>query len=35
MVEVLKDDGSGWLHLRDTASGQEGWMADWLVTASN
>lgn len=35
MVEILKDEGNGWLHLRDTASGQEGWMADWLVTASN
>jgi len=35
MVEVLEDNGSGWLHLRDTASGQKGWMADWLVTASN
>lgn len=35
LVEVLKDDGSGWLHLRDTATGIEGWMADWLVTASN
>ncbi|HKK97130.1 MAG TPA: SH3 domain-containing protein, partial [Marivita sp.] len=35
MVEVLEDSGNGWLHLRDTASGQEGWMADWLVTAAN
>lgn len=35
MVEVLKDEGNGWLHLRDIATGQEGWMADWLVTASN
>lgn len=35
MVEVLEDTGEGWLHLRVTASGDEGWMADWLVTAAN
>ncbi|MFP7674348.1 SH3 domain-containing protein [Marivita sp. S0852] len=35
MVEVIKDDGNGWLHLRVTATGEEGWMADWLVSASN
>lgn len=35
MVEVLKDEGNGWLHLRDTLTGDEGWMADWLVTAAN
>lgn len=35
MIEVLKDEGNGWLHLRDTASGDEGWVADWLVTAAN
>ncbi|MCK0150612.1 SH3 domain-containing protein [Marivita sp. S6314] len=35
MVEVLKDEGNGWLHLRVSATGDEGWMADWLVTAAN
>ena len=35
MVEILKDEGNGWLHLRDTITGDEGWIADWLVTASN
>ena len=35
MVEVIKDEGNGWLHLRARATGDEGWMADWLVTAAN
>lgn len=35
MVEVLKDEGNGWLHLRVRATGDEGWMADWLLTAAN
>ena len=35
IVEVLKDEGNGWLHLRVPATGEEGWMADWLVTAAN
>lgn len=35
MVEILADEGNGWLHLRDTATGNEGWIADWLVTAAN
>jgi hypothetical protein len=35
MIEILKDEGNGWLHLRDTITGEEGWIADWLVTASN
>jgi hypothetical protein len=35
MVEVLQDDGNGWLHLRATASGDEGWMAARLVTAAD
>ena len=35
MVEVITDNGDGWLQLKDTISGQEGWIADWLVTASN
>ncbi|MCI5111689.1 MAG: SH3 domain-containing protein [Marivita sp.] len=35
MVEILADEGNGWLHLRDTATGDEGWIADWLVTAAN
>jgi hypothetical protein len=35
MVEILADEGNGWLHLRDTVTGDEGWIADWLVTAAN
>lgn len=35
MIEVLKDEGNGWLHLRDTVTGDEGWVAEWLVTAAN
>ena len=35
MVEILADEGNGWLHLRDTVTGEEGWIADWLVTAAN
>ena len=33
-VEVLENPGEGWLKIRTTATGQEGWMADWLVTAA-
>ncbi|WP_292285205.1 SH3 domain-containing protein [Marivita sp.] len=35
MVEVIEDEGDGWLRLRETLTGNEGWIADWLVTASN
>ncbi len=35
MVEIIQDEGNGWLHLRDTLTGDEGWIAEWLVTASN
>ncbi|SHH92816.1 SH3 domain-containing protein [Marivita hallyeonensis] len=35
MIEILDDAGTGWLRLRVTATGEEGWMADWLVTAAN
>jgi hypothetical protein len=35
MVEVLKDEGDGWLHIRVFDTGEDGWMADWLVTAAN
>jgi uncharacterized protein YgiM (DUF1202 family) len=35
MVEIINDEGNGWLHLRDTVTGDEGWIADWLVTAAN
>lgn len=33
-VQVL-DATSGWVRLRDLETGQTGWMADWLITASN
>ncbi|MFA8386556.1 MAG: SH3 domain-containing protein [Pelagibaca sp.] len=35
MVEILQDEGNGWLHLRATETGDEGWMAERLVTAAN
>lgn len=35
LVEIIEDEGNGWLHLRDTLSGDEGWIAEWLVTAAN
>lgn len=31
-VEVLQDDGSGWVRLRPVAGGPEGWIADFLLT---
>lgn len=34
-VEVLETADNGWVRLRTLDSGNEGWMADWLVTASN
>lgn len=34
-VEVLKADGNGWLQVLTSDTGNIGWMADWLVTASN
>lgn len=34
-VEIVRDDGNGWLKLRVTASGRVGWMADSLVTAAS
>jgi len=35
VVEVLETADNGWLRLKVMHSGSEGWMADWLVTASN
>lgn len=34
-VAVLEDSGDGWIMLRVMDTGEEGWMADWLVSASN
>ena len=34
-VQVLSDNGDGWIKLRVKSSNQVGWMADYLVTASN
>jgi hypothetical protein len=31
-VEILDDSGTGWVRMRDTASGTIGWMADFLLT---
>ncbi|MGZ2256226.1 SH3 domain-containing protein [Roseobacter sp. A03A-229] len=32
-VEVLQDDGSGWVKLRPVDGGPEGWIADFLLTS--
>ena len=32
---VLQAPGNGWLELQVVSTGETGWMADWLVTASN
>ncbi|WP_210115041.1 SH3 domain-containing protein [Roseovarius aestuariivivens] len=32
-VAVLEQNQDGWLKLRVTETGEEGWMADWLVSA--
>lgn len=34
-VEILQDPGDGWVKLRVQDSGRVGWMADFLLTASN
>jgi len=34
-VAVLRDDGDGWVKLRVIDSGTVGWMADFLLVASN
>ncbi|WP_163848846.1 SH3 domain-containing protein [Pseudooceanicola aestuarii] len=34
-VEILQEPGNGWVKLRVIDGGRIGWMADWLVTASN
>ncbi|WP_294624180.1 SH3 domain-containing protein [uncultured Roseovarius sp.] len=34
-VVILQEPGNGWIKLRVVETGRVGWMADWLVTASN
>jgi hypothetical protein len=34
-VEVLDDDGLGWVELRVLESGKTGWMADYLLVSAN
>jgi hypothetical protein len=34
-VIVLDEPGNGWIMLEVVETGETGWMADWLVTASN
>jgi hypothetical protein len=34
-VEVLRENGSGWVKLRDTDSGRIGWMAAKMLSGSN
>ncbi|WP_295512835.1 SH3 domain-containing protein [uncultured Sulfitobacter sp.] len=33
-VEIISDDGSGWVQMRPLNGGPEGWMADFLLTDS-
>ena len=32
-VEILEDDGVGWVRMRSLETGEEGWMADFLLNA--
>lgn len=32
-VEIIQDNGNGWVKMRPLAGGTEGWMADFLLTA--
>lgn len=32
-IEVLEDNGDGWVRMRPLDGGSEGWMADFLLTA--
>ncbi len=34
-VNILSEPGNGWLELEVVATGETGWMADWLLTAPN
>ena len=33
-VAVIEEPGNGWVMLRVMETGQEGWMADWLLSAA-
>jgi hypothetical protein len=33
-VEILQDNGDGWVKMRPLEGGPEGWMADFLLTSS-
>ncbi|NNE54168.1 MAG: SH3 domain-containing protein [Sulfitobacter sp.] len=32
-VEILEDDGIGWVRMRSIETGEEGWMADFLLNS--
>lgn len=32
-VEILQDNGNGWVRMRPVGGGTEGWMADFLLTS--
>ncbi|MFK7938573.1 MAG: SH3 domain-containing protein [Roseovarius sp.] len=34
-IAVLEEPGNGWVMLEVVSTGETGWMADWLLTASN
>jgi hypothetical protein len=34
-IMVLEEPGNGWVMLEVVSTGETGWMADWLITASN
>ncbi|MBM1309954.1 SH3 domain-containing protein [Sulfitobacter mediterraneus] len=33
-VEILEDNGNGWVRMRSVLTGEEGWMADFLLSES-
>lgn len=33
-VEILEDNGNGWVKMRSVLTGEEGWMADFLLSES-
>ena len=32
-VEIMEDNGDGWVRMRSVDTGEEGWMADFLLTS--
>ena len=32
-VEIIEDNGDGWVKMRPVSGGKEGWMADFLLAS--